>query len=169
MSDIKWPIYTKVMGVTHKNDDGTSRQELLGLCSEGDELYLYRDEYNEYDPNAIQVDSPDGQVGFLSRTIAKKLAPLMDDGDDLYCEITNITGGEYDKPTLGCNIKITPADPLADIMVTIPRTEPEVKPEPKARGLIKRFFMFLWKVIMILGLISLGLIVLAVWLTLKSG
>ncbi|MBM7624750.1 tetratricopeptide repeat protein [Sporohalobacter salinus] len=57
-------IYTKVVGVTYDNDDGTSRQEILKECNEGEKLKL-----------------------------AKKLAPYLNAGSEINAEITNLTGG----------------------------------------------------------------------------
>lgn len=66
-----------------------------------------RDEYNEHDENAIEVLTMEfKQIGYIQKGLAAKLAPLMDEGQELYCEVENITGGEEGKETLGCNIRI---------------------------------------------------------------
>lgn len=119
------PIYTQIVGVTKKNEDGTSRQDLLAGCEVGDEVYLERDQFNKYDPNAIEVfDGDYQQLGYLNKGLAQDLAPLMDAGLNLRGEITNITGGEDGKETLGCNILISLKSEAAaswgDIQVTLP-------------------------------------------------
>lgn len=34
-ADIEWPIYSKVVGVTKKYDDGERRQDILAGCEVG--------------------------------------------------------------------------------------------------------------------------------------
>jgi|GEM_PF-3065937 len=105
-------IKTKVRGVSQRNEDGSSRQAIIHkYLSEGDLLVLEREPDNEYDPNAIAVycDSPDldeyKKIGYLSRELAAKLAPLMDAGNSIDAEVLEITG--EDKDTLGVNIQLT--------------------------------------------------------------
>lgn len=108
MPGIFRPIHTKVVGVSRTNDDGTSRQDILAGCEEGDQLILERDEYNEHDENAIKVLTYDGeQIGYIKRELAAEIAPLMGAGIEFNCEIEEITGGVEGKETLGCNIVIT--------------------------------------------------------------
>lgn len=105
-------IKTKVVGVTKRNEDGQSRQELIELLDPGDELYLEREPDNEYDENAIAVFNESWeQIGYLSRKVAEELAPLMDEGYETKCIVTAITGGSDDKPSFGCNIEITVYSP----------------------------------------------------------
>lgn len=84
----------RVVGVTFKNEDKTSRQEILGnlyddIWLEGREdeieVRLKREPANKHDANAIAVfiDRPqgyEGQVGYISRENNEVLAPQMDDG-----------------------------------------------------------------------------------------
>lgn len=101
-------IKTKVVGVTKKNEDGQSRQELIEMLEPGDELFLEREPDNEHDENAIAVFNESWeQIGYLSRSVAAELAPLMDEGYEVECTVTEITGGTDDKPSYGCNIEIT--------------------------------------------------------------
>jgi hypothetical protein len=100
---------TKIVGVTKKNDDGSKRQEILKKCKSGDILTLKREPENKYDRNAIAVFRDTEQLGYLSKTNARELAKLMDTGKKLTATISEITGGEQDKPTYGCNIKISGA------------------------------------------------------------
>ncbi len=82
-------IRTKVVGVTYEG-----RQSVIATMSEFDELELIRNRNNERDENAIAVFYEDDQIGFLCRELAEKLAPLMDEGNEFSCEVSEITGGE---------------------------------------------------------------------------
>ncbi|AMQ19633.1 HIRAN domain-containing protein [Geobacillus sp. JS12] len=99
-------INTKIVGVTRKNEDGTSRQELIAECYEGEELFLEREPDNEHDPNAISVWNEYGeQLGYINKDLASRLAPQMDKGMRVSCFVTAVTGG-YDDKSYGCNIKL---------------------------------------------------------------
>lgn len=75
-------------------------------------LQLVREPNNPYDSNAIKV----GEIGYLSKDIARDLAPLMDKGLRLSCRIQNIT---HNKGTLGVNILIR--DVTTEIMEKLER------------------------------------------------
>lgn len=99
-------IHSKVVGVTRDNDDGTSRQEIINELSEYDFLVLERDPQNYYDTNAIKVLTDDNrQIGYLGQRLAEELAPLMDAGQEIECELKEVTG--LDQDTQGVNIEIT--------------------------------------------------------------
>lgn len=101
-------IKTKVVGVSKRNEDGQSRQELIEMLEPGEELFLEREPDNEHDENAIAVFNESWeQIGYLSRSVAEELAPLLDVGYEAKCIVTAITGGSDDKPSYGCNIEIT--------------------------------------------------------------
>ena len=95
-------IRTKVAGTTFRNDDGSSRQEILALCHDGDMLDL---EYFTYQGEpAYKVFSRYGQIGNLPAEDAMFV-------DSVYGEyvtsavISKVTGGNgyY----YGCNILLT--------------------------------------------------------------
>lgn len=104
-------FYTKVFGVSFQNPDGSDRQHIL---AELDEAYangsfplqLKREADNPHDNMAIAVLSPTGQqIGYLSRSVASNIAPLMDKGSNIEAAATQITGGwpyHY-----GVNIQVT--------------------------------------------------------------
>lgn len=85
-------ITVKVVGVSFKNPDGTSRQDLLcrlydDYWTEGKEaevvLALVREPENEHDPNAVAVfvQAPKrakGQIGYLPRDHARVISSRMD-------------------------------------------------------------------------------------------
>jgi hypothetical protein len=59
--------FCEVKGVTHNNDDGTSRIAAQQLCSVGDTVKLVPDPSNEHDRNAIRVLLQTGQqIGYIS-------------------------------------------------------------------------------------------------------
>ena len=104
---------TKIVGVTFKNDDGTSRQDIIESCTEGESLslkhYYYKDE------DAFKVTNVYGEVlGNLKKELTERLIEKYDAGtiEASDVEILNITG--EDKGTLGVNIKITITDFLSD-------------------------------------------------------
>jgi len=69
-----------VVGTAYEDraDIWTAAQEALDYTVE-----LSRDYGNAYDDNAIAVFVNDEMAGYLPRNVAKKLAPLMDDGIDI--------------------------------------------------------------------------------------
>jgi len=69
-----------VVGVTFKNRDGSSRQEAIKGLQEGEAILLRREPDNPHDPNAIAVDTRDGdQIGYLPRHgFADEYAPRLD-------------------------------------------------------------------------------------------
>lgn len=104
---------TKIVGVTFKNEDGTSRQEVIESCSEGDALSL--EHYYYKDEDAFKVTNVYGEaLGNLKKELTEKLVALYDVGtiEAADVEILNITG--EDKGTLGVNIKITIEEYIAD-------------------------------------------------------
>lgn len=85
---------TKIVGVTFEN-----RQSALASLEAGVELSLVRRPTNEYDPNAIAVELKDGtQLGFLNRHLARRIAPVMDEGVEYDAAVSAVTGGPaYDR------------------------------------------------------------------------
>ena len=69
------PLQQKVVGISYENRWITARR-----VREGDKLELYREYDNPVDPNAVAVRHKAGQVGFLPRDLAQRLAPEIDSG-----------------------------------------------------------------------------------------
>lgn len=92
-------FYTKLVGVSFLNNDGSSRQGLLNQFRDISEeeplpLYLERDTENPFDPNAVAVYTEEGkQLGYLSRKINEIVAPWLDHGENVFIEGVSITGG----------------------------------------------------------------------------
>lgn len=91
-------LYSKIRGTSYT-------QELIKKLNSGEELYLVRYPDNPYDANCIAVNSATGQVGYISKDLAKTLAPLMDSGTTLCCFVTVIIGGNNGY-CFGVNIEI---------------------------------------------------------------
>ncbi len=98
-------INTKIVGVSKKNEDGTSIQRILKSMAEedceGDLLTLTHDPENPYDSNAVMVYHDGDHIGYLSAELAAELAEAVDE-DRVEASITELTGG--DGLTHGCNI-----------------------------------------------------------------
>lgn len=110
-------FYSKIAGVTAKNQDGRSRQTCIRtFCKPGMPLILRREPTNKFDKNAIAVwikarmlliFSNELQIGYINSDLASELAVWMDKGRGLSGEIVEITGGTNGKSTLGVNILLT--------------------------------------------------------------
>lgn len=98
-------LHTKVVGVTKQNEDRKNIQDILKDLYDGCDLTLKRDPQNPYDANAIKVYAAGDHIGYISKDLAKDLAPKMDKGVVVTASIDEITGGE-DGLYYGCNIKI---------------------------------------------------------------
>jgi hypothetical protein len=128
---------TKIVGVSFENEDGTSRQEVIELCSEGDALSL--EHYYYKDEDAFKVTNLYGEaLGNLKKELTEKLVEKYDiatiEAADV--EILNITG--EDKGTLGVNIQITITDSVTNFSTATPTptiskvstgTQPVTKPQ----------------------------------------
>ena len=82
-------FHTKVVGVTF-ND----RQRFIPGLRAGEELQLRRERWNQYDCNAIAVyDGRGNQLGYISKELARDLAPRMDSGAQYRVTVYCVTGG----------------------------------------------------------------------------
>ena len=99
-------FFTKIAGVTYRNNDGKSRQRLIAQCRVGEELVLEREPDNPVDPNAIKLVRVTGeQLGYVPAHVAASgLAKDLDRGARPKCRIANLTGG--DGLWRGVNIEI---------------------------------------------------------------
>ena len=102
----------KYQGVVLKHEMNTKiagssfRQDVIKTLTVGDQLVIEREPSNEHDANAVKIMTVDGlQVGYLNKDLAAHIAPALDAGFITYTgEVTQVTGGTGDKPTLGVNI-----------------------------------------------------------------
>ena len=64
----------KVAGTTHRNPDGTSRQQIALTLAPHDELTLQAEPDNPWDANAIAVLTAGGeQLGYLEARLAREV------------------------------------------------------------------------------------------------
>ena len=97
----KTGFFTKLVGVTFDNNNGSSRQQFLEELYESFDidsktfLTAKRDLDNPYDDKAVAIYDLQGrQLGYLSRKVNETVAPWMDDGFTLLVEVVNVTGGD---------------------------------------------------------------------------
>lgn len=99
---------TKVVGVTRKNNDGTSRQKIIKQLRTGQELELVPEPDNPFDSDAIKVCTKRGeQVGYLEARLAGEVARRMRRGIKHTAKVLSIVGGFEGGKTLGCVLELT--------------------------------------------------------------
>lgn len=99
-------FYSKVVGVTFKNDNGSDRQAILKKCRQGEKLHLVHKPTAEY-PEAMAVCRANGeQLGHLKTEVAEEVLEALEEGIAVGCEMSELTGGTKDRPTRGCNILV---------------------------------------------------------------
>lgn len=100
-SRIAETIRTKVVGVTYRNDDGESRQDILSRMTGDEEIEVEKTTYNG-EP-AAYVKWGNKILGYLSAELAKDLAAKYPNAS-YTAEILEISGGGVQ--TFGCNIEL---------------------------------------------------------------
>jgi hypothetical protein len=72
-------FYSKIVGTTFSNSDGTNRQDLVVRCRPFEFLDLYREPENPTDSNAVYVATKAGaKLGYLDRYAAAEIAGDFD-------------------------------------------------------------------------------------------
>lgn len=103
---------TKVVGVTRKNVDDRSRQDVIRDCVIGDDVLLVPEPDNPVDPDAIAVYRSNGhQIGYLDARLAGEVSRLIALGGGAGASIADIVGGTEDAPTLGVILQMTKTEP----------------------------------------------------------
>jgi hypothetical protein len=101
----------RVVGVTHKNRDGSDRQRILKSSRPGMRVTIAREPDNPVDPNAVAVRIAGGQqIGYLAAEVAQWVAPWLGSGQvDFACRIKSIEPFEMDdgRTMLGAQITMT--------------------------------------------------------------
>jgi hypothetical protein len=99
-------FHSKIVGVTKPNPDGSDRQAIIARCQVGESLLLVREPDNRFDPDAVAVRRTNGeQLGYLSADLADEMARLLDRGERIEVQISDLTGGG--RKARGVNIRIT--------------------------------------------------------------
>jgi hypothetical protein len=101
-------FYSKIAGVSFKNYDETTRQEIIkDTVFEGMALRLYLENKNPVDPNAVALLTSYGdQIGYLRRRVASEVRDWIAHGHQVTVTVAEITGGTEDKPAEGVNILV---------------------------------------------------------------
>jgi hypothetical protein len=74
-------FFAALVGESHTNRDGTSRQTILAGCRPGEQLRFEREPDNPVDPNAVKVCRLTGeQLGYVGMDLAERLAGELDRG-----------------------------------------------------------------------------------------
>ena len=94
------PLQTQVSGVYYKN-----RLFAALRVKTGDALDLRRDCDNSVDPNAIAVYHRAGQVGFLPKNLAQRLAPELDSGEAITAMVAGVVQGDVAEITLELHLR----------------------------------------------------------------
>jgi hypothetical protein len=67
-------FFSKVVGVTHRNADGSSCQAIIKRCRLLEKLDLNHEDDNPADPNAARVCRENGeQIGYLREELAEEV------------------------------------------------------------------------------------------------
>ena len=108
-------FYSKVVGVTYRNFNGTSRQKIIRkYCRAGTPLELIPEPENPHSENgtAIGIWVRTGwifkrlrQVGYIRDGLSESLTEDLQNGKRLSARITEVTGGGWFK-SRGVNIEI---------------------------------------------------------------
>ena len=116
---------TKVAGVTHENKDGTSRQEIIADCYEGESLNLVPEPDNPIDENAIAVCRASGeQIGYLNKGLAFWVSDMLKDGWRYFPSIKAINDDGIDSHNRGVVLSIIAArsNVLTDVIQEFTRS-----------------------------------------------
>ena len=99
-------IDTKVVGVSHKNQDGTSRQKIItDDVNENDLLQLHPEPDNPFDKNAVRVETHSGkQIGYLNREVAKQIHHAIN--NEVTIKVTTSWVGEKEIKGVGIRIEL---------------------------------------------------------------
>ncbi|MGN0655618.1 MAG: HIRAN domain-containing protein [Ruminiclostridium sp.] len=104
-------IETKTAGVTQER-----RQQLLARLRRYDRedvtITLEREVGNLYDSNAVKIIAAvrgkgSAVMGYINRTLAQAIAPLLDKGKAVKAALINVTGGNEYRRNYGLNIAIS--------------------------------------------------------------
>jgi hypothetical protein len=104
MADITH-FHTKVVGVTFKNPDGSSRQRILTSCQVWEAVALVRGLNQDFPDSLAVVRENCSQIGYLGAQLAADLCGEIDtERTSFFGAISSLTGGTFEKPTRGVNL-----------------------------------------------------------------
>jgi hypothetical protein len=101
----KW-FYSKVAGVTHCNDDGSSRQDFISECKPLDVLLLKLEPNNPVDKQAVAVyrNCNHAKLGYLNERLAHETLERTRNGEKWGALVARKRGVTDDRDTLGLTI-----------------------------------------------------------------
>jgi len=113
-------FFTKVVGVSFKNDDGSDRQALIRQCKVLDPLELKHEPNNPFDPNAVAVCRNSLQLGHLKRELAPEIVYYVQNGWRLSALVASVQGrGSGGRRKDGINIAVLVGGPsITDAEIT---------------------------------------------------
>lgn len=103
--------------VTRKNDNGTSRQKIIGKCKPGEALLASHEADNQHSDTAVKICRANGdQVGYLFDDLGAEIVGKWSEGYRFSFHVASVTG--RDKGTLGLNFLVIQAEKgVADSIV----------------------------------------------------
>ncbi|MEC7983738.1 MAG: HIRAN domain-containing protein [Myxococcota bacterium] len=108
-------IYTKIVGVSFQNPNGSNRQEALHTLM-GESLplslTLRAEPENPHDPYAVAILSPKGvQLGYIRQSLSYSVSKMMEYGYQIQVDLITLTGTEDASHHYGANIRIRFEEP----------------------------------------------------------
>lgn len=93
----------EVSGESYKNDDGTSRQDIISMLKSGDPVHFVHDFNNKFDSGAVAVFTIYGQIGYVGKNDGSKKSILkrLKSRLPIHASVLNIVGGTSEKPNKG--------------------------------------------------------------------
>lgn len=166
-----FPMYTKVAGVSKRNEDGTSRQDLIEMLSVGDQLWVLDESSPEY-PEAIALAEPygGGVIGFLPAKDAQRIREACPDLDRLVVKVRSMGRPAPDAP-IGVSLVVSDHDvdvqspehvismsfDTAQLRSAAPRQQARPAPQPprpKKRRHFLRWILIILAVLAVLAFIG---------------
>jgi hypothetical protein len=121
------------VGESHRNPDGTSRQQLIRTRTRaGLMVQLVPEPENPYDDHAVKVCLETGeQLGYLSSDDAAELAEQRQAGWRHTAIVHRVLGGTRDKPSRGVLLRLVSAPPgTTDAEIHAALEDARIAPDP---------------------------------------
>ncbi|MCC7316822.1 MAG: hypothetical protein IT419_18675 [Planctomycetes bacterium] len=108
--------HSNVVGVTFRNRDGSSRQEILSRCRPLERVTLEHDETNRHHKNAVGVMRNNGeQIGFLDRGLGDEVMAKAREGFTFSVFIKTLGGGADTEENFWAKLLIIEGSPGATL------------------------------------------------------